>query len=148
MILTSLSHCTISGLRKPGDSKMTKDFSCQVTVLSFLRAHETDHCSAHFKECNAWLCFALSHCTYEHVVCLELRYGVSCFVHHDSSVRRPSSATRNTEWAPISGAAFSRQPLEVSRNRKARGVFVSPEIASCPAWSASAIAHLSSSEAS
>ena len=34
----------------------------------------------------------------EHVIRLELRESIRRLVHHNSSVRRTSSATRNTEW--------------------------------------------------
>ena len=83
--------------------KMSRDFPRQVLITTFPSAHEDDHHStAGFHECNAWLSFALCHCSNEHVIRLEFRQSIRRLVHNHSSVRRTSSATRNTEWAPIS----------------------------------------------
>ena len=73
-------------------SKMSQDFLRKVLITTFPSAHEADHHStAHFHECNAWLSFALCHCSNEHLIRLELRQSVRCLVHHHSSVRRTSS---------------------------------------------------------
>ena len=83
--------------------KMSQDFLRQFLITPFPSAHEADHHStARFHECDAWLSFALYHCSSEHVIRLELRQSIRRLFHHNSSVRRTSSETRNTEWAPIS----------------------------------------------
>ena len=55
-----------------------------------------------FHERGAWLCFAFSHRTYEHVVCLQLWQTVRCLVQQNSSVVQASRSTCHTEWAPVS----------------------------------------------
>ena len=83
--------------------KMSQDFLRQVLITTFSSTHEADdHSTARFHTCNAWLSFALCHCSNEHVVCLEFRQSIRRPVHYHSSVRRTSSATRNKEKAPIS----------------------------------------------
>ena len=83
--------------------KTSQDFLRQILVTTFPSAHEADHHStARFHECDTWLSFALCHCSNEHVVCLEFRQCIRCLVHHNSSVRRTSSTTRNTDRTPIS----------------------------------------------
>ena len=82
---------------------MSKDFLRQVLTTTFPGAHEADHYStARFHESDAWLSFTLCHCSNEHVIRLEFRQSVRRLVHHNSSVRRTSSTTRNTDRAPIS----------------------------------------------
>ena len=79
--------------------KMSQDFLRQVLITAFPGAHEADHHStARFHERDVWLSFALCHRSNEHVIRLELRESIRRLVHHNSSVRRTSSATRNTEW--------------------------------------------------
>ena len=51
---------------------------------------------------HAWLSCALCHCSNERVIRLEFRQSIQRLVYHHSFVRRTSSATPNTEWAPIS----------------------------------------------
>ena len=70
--------------------ELTRHFLRQLLISAFPCAHD------------AWLSFALCHSPYEHVICLELRQGVCCRVHHNSTVWRTSSSTRIAEWAPIS----------------------------------------------
>ena len=82
--------------------KMSQDFLRQVLITSFPGAHEADHYStARFHESDTWLSFALCHCSNEHVVRLEFWQCIRRLVHHNSSVRRTSSTTRNTDRAPI-----------------------------------------------
>ena len=82
--------------------KMSQDFLRQVLITTFPSAHEAGHYStARFHECDTWLSFAFCHRSDEHVIRLELRQSVR-LVHHNSSVRRTSSTTRNTDKAPIS----------------------------------------------
>ena len=82
--------------------KMTQDFLRQGLITTFPSAHEADHYSnARFHKCDTWLSFALCHCSNEHVICLEFRQCIRQLVHYNSSVRRTSSTTRNTERAPI-----------------------------------------------
>ena len=82
---------------------MSQDFLRQVLITTSPGAHEADHHStARVHECDAWLSFALCHRSNEHVICLEFRQGIRRLVHHNSSVRRTLSATRNTDRAPIS----------------------------------------------
>ena len=104
---------------------MSEDFLRQVLITAFPSAREADHHSTVlFHECDSWLSFALCHCSDEHVIRLELRQSIRGLVHHNSSVRKTSSATRNTEWAPISVWNVCRGVLAAS---------VSPEMSSCPA---------------
>ena len=129
MILISVTHCTKHWTEKAVGLKITKDFSRQVLVSSFLRAQETDHCStARFHKSDACLRFALSHCTYEHVVYLELRQSVSCLVHRSSSVRRTSCATCRAEWEPVFVWYVSRV---VQHPRGIRRSFWSPQGSWC-----------------
>ena len=89
--------------------KMSQDFLRQVLITTFPSAHEADHYStARFHECDTWLSFALCHRSNEHVIRLEFRQSIRRLVHHDPSVRRTSSATRNTDRAPISEWNVSR----------------------------------------
>ena len=82
---------------------MSQDFLRQILVTTFPSAHEADHyCTARLHECDAWLSFAPCHRSNEHVICLEFRQGIRRLVHHNSSVRRTSSTTRDSERAPIS----------------------------------------------
>ena len=120
--------------------KMSKDFLRQVLITTFPGAHEADHHStARFHECDTWLSFALCHRSNEHVVCLEFRQCMSCLVHHNSSVRRTSSTTRNTDWTPISEWNMCRVVCHFAASVGGSGVrsilafFASPEISSCPA---------------
>ena len=83
--------------------KMSQDFLRQVLLTTFPSTDEPDHYStASFHECDAWLSSALCHCSNEHVIRLEFRQSIRRLDHHNSSVRRTSSATRNTDRAPIS----------------------------------------------
>ena len=83
--------------------KMSQEFLRQVLITTFPSAHEADHYSTgRFHECDAWLSFALCHCSNEHVICLEFRQSIRRLVHHNLSVWRTSSTTRNTDRAPIS----------------------------------------------
>ena len=77
--------------------KMSQDFLRQVLIPTFPSAS-----TARFHECDAWLSYALSHRSDEPVSRLDLRQSIRRLVHQHSCVRRTSSATRNTEWAPIS----------------------------------------------
>ena len=121
--------------------KMSQDFLRQVLITTFPEAHAADHHStARFHECDAWLSFALCHCSNEHAVSLELRQSVCCLVHHNSSARRTSPTSRNTEWAPISEWNVCRVVCAIltasvggSGVRGILEVFASPEISSCPA---------------
>ena len=124
--------------------KMSQDFLRQVLITTFPSANEADHHStARFHKCDAWLSFALCHRSNENVIRLELRQSIRRLVHHNSSVRRTSSETRNTEWAPISewnvcrvmchSRSICRRSVGGSGVRDVPAVFVSPEMSSCPA---------------
>ena len=64
--------------------EMTQNLSCQVFASTFRCAHEYDNRStACFHERDAWLCFALSRSTNEHVVCQELWHSVWCLVRNN-----------------------------------------------------------------
>ena len=79
---------------------MSQDLLRQVLITSFPGAHEADHyATARFHESNTWLSLALCHCSNEHVICLEFRQSIRRLGHHNSSVRRTSSRTRNTDRA-------------------------------------------------
>ena len=83
--------------------KMSQNFTRQVLITTFPSGHEADHHStACFHKCDTWLSFALCHCSIENVVRLEFRQSIRRLVHHNSSVRRTSSTTLNTDRAPIS----------------------------------------------
>ena len=75
--------------------------SCRTVQSSFPRTH--DHCStARFHESDAWLSLTtLRHGPYERVVHLELGQGVCRLVHHNSTVRRTPSSTRDAERTPV-----------------------------------------------
>ena len=97
---------------------MTKDFSRQVLVSSY--------CStARVNTCDAWQRLAFSHCTYEHVVCLELRQSVSSvwslrLVCAENLLRDlPRRMGTNLLTAREScNAAFSGHPLEVPESAR------------------------------
>ena len=83
--------------------KMSQDFLRQILITTFPGAHEADgYSTARLHECGTWLCFALCLCSNEHVIYLEFRQSIRRLVRHNSSVRKTSSAARNTDRAPIS----------------------------------------------
>ena len=104
--------------------KMSQDFLRQVLITSFPGAHEADHHStARFYECDTWLTFcSLPSEPNEHVVCLEFRQSIRRLVHHNSSVRRTSSTTRNTDRAGGSGVRSISCSFRCTRNIQLSGL--------------------------
>ena len=91
------------GIEETISFKMLQDFLRQIFVTTFPSQHDADHHStARFHECNTWLSFALCPCSNEHAACLDFRQRIRCLVHHNSSVRKTSLMSRNTDRAPIS----------------------------------------------
>ena len=134
--------------------EMTVGFSRQASYSPVSRTDEADHCStALFDKC-AWLRFAFSHCTYKHVVCIELRHsaGVLFTTTRLCGELGPPLATHKGHQSLNGPCVVLCTILAASVGgsgvRNARAALVSPDTSSCPACSASAIARLSQSEAS